>query len=256
MSTQTYVTTGVSNFKKNHSLLIVGGSEQARAALMEDITAALFCFKDHEEACGTCEGCNGYRAMRALYVEDVIPEGPHIYREQIIKILETSALTSAAHIRVLRIQQIDRITREAAVVLLKRLEEPSVSLKFILTATRAAFVLPTIRSRSAVLTLPGGEIPPTSARFHGFTEASVLAKEHGDDRAALVRVLTATLHHVHGSFTKMVKKQEIATTSLSARRACLLALATAIHDLEYTTVNARLTVDHAAAACALLMESK
>lgn len=250
------VASGVANFKRHHGLLIVGGSEKARSALADDITAALYCKQQQGSACGSCKGCKGFQAMRPLYVQDIVPDGPHIYIEQIKKEWDVSGLTSVALIRVLRVMSVERITWEAAVMLLKRLEEPPASLKIILTASRAAFVLPTIRSRVATLTLPGGEDTPKGERFHSFVEASEFVKEHSDDRALLVRKLTATLHHAHDAVTALAKKTDTPPATLAAGKACLAALATSIHDLEYTTVVPKLTIDHAAAACAFLMKGE
>lgn len=252
MSDRAVIENGVQQFAHHHALLIVGGSANARDACARDITASLFCETTAAPACGKCAGCKQFHTLGALFVQDIVPDGPHIYIEQIREAWETTALTSTAAVRVLRISQIERITREAEVMLLKRLEEPTPTLKFILTAARARHVLPTIRSRVAVLTLPGGEDMEGVERFHGFTEAATIAAD-SEDRAELVRTLSATLVHAHTKVLALAGQEATPVSSLAAGHACLEALASSIHDLEYSTVNARLAVEHAAAACAFLM---
>ncbi len=246
---------GAEIFHRHHAVLLVGGSHADRAEVAEGITAALYCERGSGVSCGVCAGCKGFHAMRALYVSDIAPDPSHIGIEQIRDAWETSALTSAITLRILRIHGTDRLTKEAATALLKRIEEPSPSLRFILTAPRASHILPTIRSRVAVLSLGIGE-PEPGERFHGFQEAVAFATAHGEDRSAIAAALTATLQYVHSAWKHTRDTDNEGSPTVLAKGACLRALAVSIHDMEHTSVNARLSVEHAAAACSFLISKK
>ena len=193
--------------------------------------------------------------MQALFVSTITPDTSHISIEQIRDAWETSALTSALAFRILRIYGADTLTKEAATALLKRIEEPTPSLRFILTASRASHVMPTIRSRVAVLSLGVSE-ETSGERFHGFQEAVAFATAHVEDRPAIAEALTATLRYVHSLLERTAQQDKDDNPAVLATGACLRALATSIHDMEHTSVNARLSVEHAAAACSFLITKK
>lgn len=246
---------GAAIFNQHHALLIVGGAAEDRTRIAGAITQALFCSEQNGSVCGSCSGCKGLNAMHALYVSDIAPEKSHISIDQIRDAWETSALTSALSLRMLRIHHADTLTKEAATALLKRIEEPTPSLRFILTAPRASHVLPTIRSRVAVLSLGFSE-ETTGERFHGFQEAVAFATAHVEDRPAIAEALSATLRYVHAELQKTAEKENDSAPVVSATGACMRALATSIHDMEHTSINARLSVEHAAAACSFLIAKK
>lgn len=88
----------------------------------------------------------------------VRPEKNKILRKQIIDIVQELSLTasSASQHRWVVIYDADNMNQEAANALLKLLEEPPERTSFLLTAHSAARLLPTIRSRTAIVAATPG----------------------------------------------------------------------------------------------------
>ena len=106
------------------------------------------------------------------------PDGKDIGIETSRGILEaTRSYPSMAPARIVIIDGIDRITVPAANALLKMLEEPPPTVRFLLLAESGARVLPTIRSRSgqvAFRPLPEAYVLSTLQRFEKSTEKALV----------------------------------------------------------------------------------
>ena len=120
--------------------------EQVLAQIRQTIAASLSCSTD--------------TVLDRPEVMLVQPENSKILRKSILRVIQDLSLatSSASSERWVVIMRADCMNQEAANALLKLLEEPPVRTQFILTTPSAAKLLPTIRSRTAVIAINNSDI--------------------------------------------------------------------------------------------------
>jgi DNA polymerase III subunit delta' len=142
--------------RMHHAYLLVGADEGAAQSLANAVAAALVCLDRRDaDACGTCLAC---RKLAAGNHPDVITLAPSdkktIAIDQVREAAGRIALRpSEASTKVVLVMAADSATPQAQNALLKTLEEPPGATCFLLTATRLRALLPTVRSRCAILRL-------------------------------------------------------------------------------------------------------
>ena len=139
-----------------HAYLFAGPPGAGKMAAALEFAAALCCPKD---GCGRCESCR--KAAGGVHPDIVLvsPTGSLITVDQIREI--NSALSFQPHeseARVFIIDGAESLGSEGANAFLKSLEEPPAFVFFLLLATAADKVLPTIASRCQ--TVRFGAVPP------------------------------------------------------------------------------------------------
>ncbi len=154
----------IDHFKKqiadqrvHHAFLMVGPSGIGRRVTAIAIAQALLCSKD-SSACGYCSSC--LRIETALVkklsgTESVLfiePEKAQIKVEQAHEVRSFLNLQAVSQARVVVIDSADKMNPMAANALLKLIEEPPPDTYFFLIAPTSEHVLPTIRSRSQIVT--------------------------------------------------------------------------------------------------------
>ena len=138
--------------RPGHAYLFAGPEGSGKRLAAAAFTAALVC---HEGGCGECRDCRLALADRHPNVVLVEPEGRDIRVGDGIDDHGTARWVMArAHRtapeptrKVFRIEQADRLTEEAADVLLKVVEEPPPETVFLLSSARPDELPDTIRSR-------------------------------------------------------------------------------------------------------------
>ena len=132
-----------------HTYLFSGprGSLKMDAAIY--LASLVLC--DNGGACGTCNECLAIDKFSNEHLFIVSPDGDTIKKEQ-IEALEHEFGYTSDHTRVFIVQQIDRATLTAANTLLKFLEELPNNCYGILLTENINKVIPTIRSRSQIVT--------------------------------------------------------------------------------------------------------
>lgn len=139
----------------SHAYLITG---KGRADAARSASAALLCERGGESACGVCQSCR-------LTVGDNHPDFLQVRcqdGEKQIKIDVIRALIADCHVaprffrKVIWIDEAHTMNAHAQNALLRTLEEPPANVHFFLTGAESG-LLPTIRSRCALLRLGGGE---------------------------------------------------------------------------------------------------
>ncbi len=137
-----------------HAFLITGAGREEAA---KRAAAAMLCERRGEEACGQCMPCR-------LIASGNHPDFLRLRRsekDKFIKIDAVRALIGDCHIaphffrKVVWIEEAHTMNEAAQNALLRTLEEPPDEVRFLLTGAEAG-LLPTIRSRCAVLRLGGG----------------------------------------------------------------------------------------------------
>ena len=143
-----------------HAILLTGSQGVGKFSFSKRLAKFLLCLNpepDNQQACDQCQGCKTYESganpdfMDIQLLDDKQQIGVDQIR-QLSKFLTYSRSFNAY--RVVLIHPVERMNQNAANSLLKSLEEPADNTVVILTATHLSKVMPTIISRSQLLTLP------------------------------------------------------------------------------------------------------
>ncbi|MGC9469338.1 MAG: DNA polymerase III subunit delta' [Anaerolineae bacterium] len=139
-----------------HALLITGPESVGKSTLAEALVAAILCRSDGDKPCGECLSCRKLRSGNHPDVMDIGPEDrTSSLKISLIRDVErflTLTPKESLH-KVALIRSFERATIGAANALLKTLEEPPSFAHLILLATDADLLLPTIVSRTQVISL-------------------------------------------------------------------------------------------------------
>ena len=139
--------------KLGHAYLFRGpdGVGKKRTALT--LAAALNCKNPIEhDACGRCTSCRKYRSLNHPDLLHISPDGAAIKIGQVRELKHKLAFAPLeAKTRVIILEDVHTMKREAANSLLKTLEEPAPDNLLILTADLAGDILPTILSRCQLI---------------------------------------------------------------------------------------------------------
>lgn len=141
----------------HHAYLFAGPEGSGKQLAARALAAALFC---KEGGCGECRDCRLALDDRHPNLVVVEPEGRDIRVGENADESGTARwMTSRAYLtspeggwKVLRVDQADRMTEEAADVLLKALEEPPDQTVFLMSSARPDEIPETVRSRCHTVT--------------------------------------------------------------------------------------------------------
>ena len=173
-----------------HAVLLEGPPGSGTEALSAVLAKAAVCSAEGGRPCGHCPEC--VRAAAGSHPDIFILDGdadPKAFPVDEIRRIRSDAYVvpseAACKVYVLRgIQNMAEVSQNA---LLKVLEEPPENVLFILTATSASALLPTIRSRVQVFSLAG------KAEESGWEEAESIAAAVTAPTEAELLFLTAGL---------------------------------------------------------------
>lgn len=189
------------------SWLIAGPPGSGRSFVARDFAAALECPRG---GCGECKVC-------LSVLNDTHPDVTVLSTDKVTisiddvrtLITDSEQMPATAPWRIMIIEDVDRMTERTTNVLLKEIEEPADHTIWLLCAPSAQDVLPTIRSRTRLLTLavPSNEAvekflletvhvtPAIASQASRIAEGHIgLAKMYATDRA----LLTARSHVIDG----------------------------------------------------------
>ncbi|HET7314062.1 DNA polymerase III subunit delta' [Salinisphaera sp.] len=150
-----------------HGLLIAGTPGVGKRSFARRLVSALLC-RDRTlggDACGVCAGCRQRAAGTHPDISRLTPEdgGKAIKVEQVRRFSHALHLTPQyATGRIGWIDPADALSISAANSLLKTLEEPPAGCHIVLVSDRVSALLPTIRSRCQIWTVPAAD--PAVAR--------------------------------------------------------------------------------------------
>jgi DNA polymerase III subunit delta' len=175
--------------KMAHAYLFRGpdGVGKKKAALT--LAAFLNCKKPVEnDACGRCSSCRKYLSGNHPDLSIIEPEGKAIKINQIRELKHQLTFSPLeAKVRVVILEDINTMRREAANSLLKTLEEPAPGNLLILTADQRGDILSTILSRCQLI--PFGPLDPEDM-------VQNLVQENGMDEATALTLASVS----EGSF--------------------------------------------------------
>ncbi|MBI4232399.1 DNA polymerase III subunit [Candidatus Peregrinibacteria bacterium] len=134
--------------KLAHAYLLSGPGSVGKATVAKKLAGILQCEKDFCHKCPACiqveKGCH-------IDTIELIDDGESIKIEEVRKLIERLSMTPQAPYKILLIQNIERMTSEAANSFLKTLEEPPPRTIFIITTNNIRALLPTVVSRVRVI---------------------------------------------------------------------------------------------------------
>lgn len=136
--------------QKGQVHLFVGPSGVGKRQTALGLAQALLC-ENGDRGCGRCASCLRLEQQHHEGLLQIAPDGMQIKMEQAHEILHFLQLKSISKARVIIIDQAHRLNEHAANSLLKILEEPPAETFYFLIAPSSASVLPTIRSRSRIV---------------------------------------------------------------------------------------------------------
>lgn len=143
-------------------LLLSGNSDAAIDETVEKLALASACEKSHTEPCGICHGCLQIKHRTHAEIIFYATERASIPIEDMRKLLTKLNQTAVSFRRLVALQDAHKLTIPAANTLLKTLEEPSATTRFVLTTRWPRRLLPTILSRCQHVRL-AGEAPAADA---------------------------------------------------------------------------------------------
>ncbi len=143
----------LTNGRLAHAYLFSGPEGVGKATVARAMAAHLFCTDAGSlEPCGVCPGCLQFASGNHPDFLSIQPEGVSIKIDQIRALKKQLAFSPfAGGMRVVLIDQAQTMRREAGNSLLKLLEEPPPDNLFLLIASEAEPILPTILSRCQVI---------------------------------------------------------------------------------------------------------
>lgn len=162
-----HMAAGLAADRVAHGLLIAGTPGVGKRRFAWRMVAALLCREPTAagDACGVCAGCRQRAAATHPDISRLTPEDTG----KAIKVDQVRRFSHALHLtpqystgRVGWIDPADSLSISAANSLLKTLEEPPAGCHIVLISDRVSALLPTIRSRCQIWTVPAPE--PESAQ--------------------------------------------------------------------------------------------
>ncbi|HFQ88690.1 MAG TPA: DNA polymerase III subunit delta' [Desulfobulbus sp.] len=179
------LTRALSSGRLAHAYLFSGpdGVGKTRTAMI--LAAALLCTDANSRPCGRCPGCLKFASANHPDFLAIRPDGVSIRIDQVRELKKTLAFAPfEAGLRVVVLEEVQTMRREAGNSLLKVLEEPPPDNLLILVASDSEPILPTILSRCQVI--PFYPLPLELA-------AEIIAREHsGLDREGVLALATLT----------------------------------------------------------------
>ncbi|WP_256762245.1 DNA polymerase III subunit delta' [Cohnella sp. WQ 127256] len=141
-----------------HAYLFAGPAGSGRREMASAFVQALFCEKNGNDACGECLECRKVQHGNHPDLHVVSPDGATVKIEQIRTLQkELSYRSVGAGYKVYIIEGAETMTVQASNSLLKFLEEPPSPVVAILLTPSAQAVLPTILSRSQLISFVPGD---------------------------------------------------------------------------------------------------
>lgn len=141
-----------------HALLITGAEGIGKLEFAKRLVKSLLCFNPiNNQFCDQCNGCKTYDSVsNPDYLElQVAEDKKQISVDQVRAMAKFITLSrSFDAYRVILLHPVEAMNNNAANSLLKSLEEPASNTIIILLATHLNRVLPTVKSRCQLLTLP------------------------------------------------------------------------------------------------------
>lgn len=141
-----------------HALMIEGPAGSGKKTLARLIAGAAVCENRRQRPCGVCASCRKAAAGTHPDIEEFSGKGgDRSFHIDTVRAMRHTAYIrpNEADARVMILCDAHTMTPQAQNALLKILEEPPTNVLFLITCENRAQLLPTVRSRTVVLSLSG-----------------------------------------------------------------------------------------------------
>jgi DNA polymerase-3 subunit delta' len=154
------------------TLLFLGPAGTGKTFFAENFAEDFLCLKKKDGfSCGNCQSCLTLKSNSNPDFREINIDGNSIKLKTVKEIQDYSLLQPVNSKRkILIVNDVDKLTIEAANALLKTLEEPNSSTSFILTSKRQEMILSTIKSRALTVRFK----PYTKAEIKNIIHSEVL----------------------------------------------------------------------------------
>ena len=142
------------------TVLLEGGSDEARRSLADYLACALVCTGSGARPCGACGACRKCASGSHPDIRRLGPEKKNgTFKVEFCRFVRQDAFVvpNDGDTKVYILDDCQTMNDSAENALLKILEEPPAGVYFLLTCPTSGALLPTIRSRAVALTLTGAE---------------------------------------------------------------------------------------------------
>lgn len=226
-----HMAAGVQDGRVAHGLLVAGTPGVGKRRFARQVVAALLCRSrtDDGRACGECAGCRQLVAGTHPDVSRLTPED----KGKTIKVAQVRQFSHALHLtpqyetgRIGWIDPADALSISAANSLLKTLEEPPAGCHIVLISDRVSSLLPTIRSRCQLWTVPAAD--PDTAR-EWLAQQGVDASQDSNDR---LRAPLALIARRDSEADQLLAQWDKDLLRLLARRANPVSVAERAYEAE------------------------
>ncbi len=204
-----FLTRVMTSGRLGHAYLFSGPEGIGKATVARAMAAGLLCKADAGRVpCGRCPGCVQFASGNHPDFLHIVPQGTFIKIAQIRSLKKQLAFSPfSGGMRVILLEEAQSMRREAANSLLKMLEEPPPDNIFLLIASDAEPILPTVLSRCQMVSFAPltddlaadviGRLSPeltrrqciTLARITGGAPGRALTLEAGDAPALFERIV-------------------------------------------------------------------
>ncbi|MBN1960407.1 MAG: hypothetical protein JW841_05635 [Deltaproteobacteria bacterium] len=140
--------------RRHHAYLLVGVDFNTTEDIAHSFTASLFCQQRNGiDACGVCLACRKLATKNHPDFINITPNDKNVITIDQVREIGgwVNMRAYEAPMKIIIISAADAATAQAQNALLKTLEEPPGAICFLLTVTRIKSLLPTVRSRCAIL---------------------------------------------------------------------------------------------------------
>ncbi|MBQ3593049.1 MAG: DNA polymerase III subunit delta' [Clostridia bacterium] len=143
--------------KLSHAYMICGPDGIGKRTLAREMAKAILCADRENAPCGICRACKAYASGAHPDIEHLVPGGAagDIKIGEIRRLKEVCAVTPiSGDRRVVLIDRAEKMNINAQNAFLKLLEEPEKGNVFVLTCSNVERILPTVRSRCIMISVP------------------------------------------------------------------------------------------------------
>ncbi|MCV2402858.1 DNA polymerase III subunit delta' [Marinomonas sp. C2222] len=159
----------------SHALLITGADGVGQESLAHEMVKDLMCESDQGIACGVCHSCELMNAETHPDYRVLDGENGTIKVDQVRSLVQKiSQKPQVGKSKITLITHAEEMNVNAANALLKALEEPAENTFFILTTSQSKSLLPTIRSRCLLVSIPTPSLSDVQAWLSQLPEHSEL----------------------------------------------------------------------------------
>lgn len=137
------------NDRLAHAYLFSGPDQVGKYSVAQSFAKLLQC--ENKQLCRHCQSCRHIDNQAHLDTLQFRDDGAHIKIEQVRQMIAYLSISRQSNYKIVLVENVERMTNDAANALLKTLEEPVASVVIILTTSQISLILATLLSRCRIM---------------------------------------------------------------------------------------------------------